>query len=773
MAWDQEEGYRSFSLDDRPPSDTQLLEQHGQLPALHENNEPYDAVNFLLNQDIEAGGLLKLYSHSALPSLTQSTLALENSRPKNLYTIILAKNHYENQEHTIAATSFLFASQSKPQQVNAIMCCCWPVEDVYVEENRAENRPREFVWNGSRWVEVVGRRCAVSIVFILSFYCAKMHLQILAKFWPVIPSNGDCVGLGKTGEQTVRDTIPLGETNTLRIPRWLELCGLDQPFSTFIPALLVLVHSFFLFSTPRLDNSQDQTLDKDFGIVKFGSSLAFEEGTFSIRSFASPRLSYSITITRITMGGVTRSSDQKEPKSSLKQSPSPHVHFSTSSNKHRNHSRDTTRETTHSTEIPVNQPSATASGNQNNNTSTAAAPATTTTANSAYQTPGPGFDHIVTNVPGVGLVYNQTPINGSNPASGQQPHLQHQGPGLARPQVLPPGFVQAPTSPFPQFFPPVSHLSNPAMAYTSFMPNQGQHFQPPVPDTTYGAIPHTYTPRFDNPVPNGQYLTINGQIYRVVVNQTVQDGAAGGTPVQLVPLQQVSTIHTQGPSSVPPTFQTIPCYVVHQASSQPAYYPVNASLIRTLSEAPGVANAPILLQQGAQQGVFIPAQTGLPGIAAPAPVAVQPGAFPAMVGQPQVLGAANMPGAWPAAAAPDVMGIGKTSTEIQMEQYHTALNTKALEGQDIAPADPDPSRMYYCRELDGEWTLRNRYGIDNMGDCRWYVMPGGVFYAVRITTRRRYEPLLCDAFLLREVLVTDTVSLHHCFIAIKAIAKIE
>lgn len=293
------------------------------------------------------------------------------------------------------------------------------------------------------------------------------------------------------------------------------------------------------------------------------------------------------------MGATSKSPDQKELKSNLKQSSSPHVHNSTTNNKHHHStSRDTTRETTHNTEIPVNRPPVAAPGNQNNNittTTTAAAPATTTTTpptSSTYQTPGPGFDHIVTNVPGVGLVYNRSPINGSNPASGQQAHLQHQGPGLARPQVLPPGFVQAPTPASPQFFSPVSHLSNPAMAYTSFMPNQGQHFQPPVPDTTYGEIPHTYTPRFDNPVTNGQYLTINGQIYRAV------DGAAGvGTPVQLVPLQQVSTIHAQGSSSFPPTFQAIPCYLAPQASSQPIYYHVNASLIRTLSEVGVQANA--------------------------------------------------------------------------------------------------------------------------------------------------------------------------------------
>ncbi|KAI0840625.1 hypothetical protein F5Y06DRAFT_294614 [Hypoxylon sp. FL0890] len=464
------------------------------------------------------------------------------------------------------------------------------------------------------------------------------------------------------------------------------------------------------------------------------------------------------------MSAAPRSPDQREPKS--KQRSSSHLHPSTANKKH-HHS--TVRDTTHNTENPDRRPSATASGNQNknNNTTTAAPAASAAPApTSTYQNPGPGFDHIVTNVPGVGLVYDHQPVNGSNPAPGQQPHLQHQGPGLARPQVLPPGFVQASAS--PQFVSPVSHLSNPAMAYTTFMPNQGQHFQPPVPDTTYGEIPHTYTPRFDNPVTGGQYMTINGQIYRVVGNATAQDGAAGGAPVQFVPLQQVSTLQTQGSSSVLPALQAVPCYVAQQASAQPVHYLVNASLIRTFSEvaferarsaacphsdgqtdqsptyhdlssfpfliATGAANNPVFLQQGTQQPVYVQAQAGPLGIAPPAPVATQPGAFPPMFGQPQVqaVGATSMPGAWPPSAAPDVMGIGKTGMEVQIEQFHTALNTKALEGQDIAPADPDVSRMYYCRELDGEWTLRNRYCIDNMGDCRWYVMPGGIFYAVRL-----------------------------------------
>lgn len=53
------------------------------------------------------------------------------------------------------------------------------------------------------------------------------------------------------------------------------------------------------------------------------------------------------------------------------------------------------------------------------------------------------------------------------------------------------------------------------------------------------------------------------------------------------------------------------------------------------------------------------------------------------------------------------------------------------EPQDFRPADDTPSRMYRVREVDGNWTLRNRHTIDNMGDCRWFITNEGVFYAVR------------------------------------------
>ncbi|KAI1144092.1 hypothetical protein F5Y05DRAFT_418223 [Hypoxylon sp. FL0543] len=466
------------------------------------------------------------------------------------------------------------------------------------------------------------------------------------------------------------------------------------------------------------------------------------------------------------MSATPRSPDQKEPKS--KQHSPSHLHSSTA-NKKGDH-RSTGRDTPHRTEKPVGQPPKTAPGVPHNKTNNTTPPTTgAPKISSTYQNPGPGFEHTVRNVPGVGWVYDHNPVQGFNPALGQQPHIQHQGPGLTHPQTLPPGFVQASASPevlppgftrvpaSPQFVSPVSQPSNPAMAYATVMPNQGQNFQPPVPDTTYGEIPHTYIPRFDPPAGGGQYVTINGKTYRVDRNGFPQNVAAGGVPVQFMPLQQVpSSMQAQAGSlyvpsvsssmqaqagSVPSAVQAIPCYVAQQASPQPVYYLVNASLIRTLGEVAAGAANPIVVQQGAQQPVFVQAQPGVPGIAQPAPAAVQPapvaaqpGAFPPMVGQPQaqVFGVHGMPGAYPAGAAPDVMGIGKTGLEVQIENFHTAQNTKAFEGQDIAPADPDVSRMYYCRELDGAWTLRNRYSIDKMGDWRWYVMPGGIFYAIRL-----------------------------------------
>jgi hypothetical protein len=54
--------------------------------------------------------------------------------------------------------------------------------------------------------------------------------------------------------------------------------------------------------------------------------------------------------------------------------------------------------------------------------------------------------------------------------------------------------------------------------------------------------------------------------------------------------------------------------------------------------------------------------------------------------------------------------------------------------QDIHPSDPDKSRMYQVREVDGHWTQRNLMTIDSgdIGAVRWYQRTDGTFYAQRL-----------------------------------------
>ena len=82
-------------------------------------------------------------------------------------------------------------------------------------------------------------------------------------------------------------------------------------------------------------------------------------------------------------------------------------------------------------------------------------------------------------------------------------------------------------------------------------------------------------------------------------------------------------------------------------------------------------------------------------------------------------------------AYPDIMGVGKTGLEVQQEQVEFAYANELYESQDFKPADDNPSRFYFVREVDGNWTQRNRFTIENLGDCRWYITGEGYFYAVR------------------------------------------
>lgn len=119
------------------------------------------------------------------------------------------------------------------------------------------------------------------------------------------------------------------------------------------------------------------------------------------------------------------------------------------------------------------------------------------------------------------------------------------------------------------------------------------------------------------------------------------------------------------------------------------------------------------------QGMPVPGMGGMPVGAGP-PVMMNGGG-----GSPMTGNSSNP-------TPPDVSGLGKTQGEETMRQLQFAHANKLFEPQDFKPADDDPSRFYYVREVDGNWTQRNRFTIDHMGDCRWYVTDEGWFYAVRL-----------------------------------------
>jgi hypothetical protein len=136
-----------------------------------------------------------------------------------------------------------------------------------------------------------------------------------------------------------------------------------------------------------------------------------------------------------------------------------------------------------------------------------------------------------------------------------------------------------------------------------------------------------------------------------------------------------------------------------------------------------IAQQPAMMPQpmhGGQQPVFVAGQASAlpPGLIQAAPQQVMGGGIPVIAGN----------GGNP----PDVSGLGRTQGEETLRQLQFAHANKLFEPQEFKPADDDPSRFYYVREVDGNWTQRNRFTIDHMGDCRWYVTDEGWFYAVRL-----------------------------------------
>nr|XP_036577504.1 uncharacterized protein CTRU02_12491 [Colletotrichum truncatum]KAF6784502.1 hypothetical protein CTRU02_12491 [Colletotrichum truncatum] len=208
-------------------------------------------------------------------------------------------------------------------------------------------------------------------------------------------------------------------------------------------------------------------------------------------------------------------------------------------------------------------------------------------------------------------------------------------------------------------------------------PAGGLHFQPPVPDTTYGPMQHVYVPRFDNSMP------LPGHAYHVGLSQ-VQP-----------PNNNVTYV-----GQVPPF--NPPIMIAQQPAMQPGV---------------SIQNPPIMLQ-----GQTPVAMNGTSMFQGHLPMGMPPSIGVGIM--PMFAGNAGLP--------PDVTGFGKTAGEVAMEQAQFAYANGLFEPQDFKPADDNPSRYYPVREVDGNWTQRNRFTIDNLGDCRWYVTNEGYFYAIRL-----------------------------------------
>ncbi|KAK1239062.1 hypothetical protein MKX08_006123 [Trichoderma sp. CBMAI-0020] len=228
----------------------------------------------------------------------------------------------------------------------------------------------------------------------------------------------------------------------------------------------------------------------------------------------------------------------------------------------------------------------------------------------------------------------------------------------------------------------------------------GVNFQPPVPDTTFGPIPHVYVPRFD-----GGFVPAAVQVGLPSVQFVSAPAACSTAVVMPKTFYYYNNGFTYYASRPQPTVAGIP--VAHSSY--------------VVAQQPAVVPQPFIGQQ--------PVMIGGQPAAAAIPVHQMPAAVPAM----GLSGVGGMPVfTGNGGQIPDVSGLGRTPGEETVRQHQFAHANKLFEPQEFKPSDDDPSRFYYVREVDGNWTQRNRFTIDHLGDCRWYVTDEGWFYAVRM-----------------------------------------
>ncbi|KAI0402721.1 hypothetical protein F4802DRAFT_617419 [Xylaria palmicola] len=270
------------------------------------------------------------------------------------------------------------------------------------------------------------------------------------------------------------------------------------------------------------------------------------------------------------------------------------------------------------------------------------------------------FTHTVTNTPRGLVVDGVLQPRGHSHSNIRDPPPQPQP--FLNPSYIPP---------YPQYtgYPPDFNMSSVAAGLTP--DPYAVHFQPPVPDTTYGPIQHTYVPRADQlaaqyamppgvAMPGAPFCAAPGMAY-----QQPQPGMATA-PIPMMPMQ--------------------------------AQMPMQAPMVNM------------------QPGVMPPMACGVPAAGYMAAGMGQP--VPPMTSGPVFAGAGN-----------SSFEMGKTKAEVDAETQYNAQHNQMNEPQGMKPADDDVSRMYWCRELDGQWVPRSRFSLDRMGNYRWYITNGGVFYA--------------------------------------------
>ncbi|KND92359.1 hypothetical protein TOPH_03097, partial [Tolypocladium ophioglossoides CBS 100239] len=298
------------------------------------------------------------------------------------------------------------------------------------------------------------------------------------------------------------------------------------------------------------------------------------------------------------------------------------------------------------------------------------------------------------------------------------------------------------------------HLASPIMASYSNAgpPPAGVNFQPPVPDSTFGPMPHVYVPRFDAAGPPAHGVPF----------QSAQVGLPV-SPVQFLPVV-AAVASAEMPATTAAAFSVLvpkTCYLngyTYYASALVLlcpgglpHYVKSHKLTTVLLQQPGgvpfgqqgYVVAPqsgfspqhiaLQLQQPQQpQPIMINGQAYYP-VQAPSPTAALAGGQPMMI-QGGMNAAAAFSGpvpiiaGVPTSAGPEVSGLGRTPNEEMVRQVEFAYQNKLFEPQDFKPSDDDLSRFYYCREQDGNWTQRSRYTLDRMA-VRWYVTDEGWFYA--------------------------------------------